>query len=119
VSTLVTAGLVVAAAGPAFAKSSISLRATPRSVAVGQHIHLTATGASDDFGGMPMRLCVDEEVGHGSWRAVACGREGLLRASVRAGHPGEFAFRAQLLAVDSHGHLLVDQTTPVVTVRVR
>lgn len=118
-SLVAATGLAVATAGPAVAKSSLTLRAGATSVAAGQRIGLTAHGASDDFGGSPVRLCVDERAGHGSWRTVGCGGEGTLRVSVRAGRAGTLAFRAQLLARNSHGRLVVDRTSQVVTLRVR
>jgi hypothetical protein len=111
--------VAVAAAGPAFAKSSIALRVSARDVAPGERIGLTARGASDDFGGAPLRLCVDERVGHGSWRVVRCGGEGTLRLTVRAARPGTLSFRSQLLAGTGHGRLVVDRTSQAVTVQVR
>ncbi|WP_042427761.1 hypothetical protein [Streptacidiphilus anmyonensis] len=118
-TSLAAVGLAVAAAGPAFAKSSIALQAGARSVTPGERIALSARGSSDDFGGHPVRLCLDERVGHGPWRAVDCGREGVLRVTVRAAHPGMLAFRAQLVGRDAHGRMVVDRTSEVVTVRVR
>ena len=118
-SLVAATGLAVATAGPAVAKSSISLHAGAGSVATGQRIALTARGASDDFGGSPVRLCVDERVGTGSWRVVGCGKEGTLRLSVRAGRSGTLSFRAQLVARNSHGRVVVDRTSQAVTVHVR
>lgn len=117
-SALAATGLAVSAAAPAFAKSSIGLHADARSVVPGEQVDLTASGASDDFGGVPVRLCVEEHVGD-SWRAVTCGREGTVHADVRAGRAGTLAFRAQLMARNSHGRLVVDRTSQVVTVHVR
>ncbi|MEY9874016.1 hypothetical protein ABH931_003510 [Streptacidiphilus sp. MAP12-33] len=117
-SALAATGLAVSAAAPAFAKSSIGLHSSVRSVAAGERVVLTASGASDDFGGSPVRLCVEEHVG-GAWRVVTCGREGTVRADVRAREAGTLAFRAQLVARNGHGRLVVDRTSPVVTVHVR
>ncbi|WP_042385559.1 hypothetical protein [Streptacidiphilus melanogenes] len=118
-SLLAATGLAVATAGPAFAKSSIAIQVSARSVAPGERIGLSARGSSDDFGGNPVRLCLDERVGRGAWRVVVCGREGVLRATVRAARPGVLAFRSQLVGRNSHGRLVVDRTSQVVTVRVR
>ncbi|RAG87679.1 hypothetical protein DN069_00130 [Streptacidiphilus pinicola] len=118
-SLVAATGLAVATAGPAVAKSSITLHADARSVAAGQRVALTARGATDDFGGNPVRLCVDERAGHGSWRTVDCGAEGTLRVSVRAGSAGTLAFRAQLVARNTHGRFVVDRTSQAVTVHVR
>jgi hypothetical protein len=119
VTGLAATGLAVAAAGPAFAKSSITLHVSARSVVPEERVELTASGASDDFGGSPIRLCVDERAGNGSWRAVGCGQEGTLHLTVRAEHAGTLAFRSQLLARTGHGRLVVDRTSQVVTVHVR
>ncbi|WP_042366179.1 hypothetical protein [Streptacidiphilus neutrinimicus] len=118
-SVLAATGLAVASAGPAFAKSSIAIQVSARSVTPGQRIGLIAYGASDDFGGNPVRLCLDERVGHGPWRAVGCGREGALRLAVHPAHPGTLAFRSQLVGRNGHGRLVVDRTSQVVTVQVR
>ncbi|SEL40528.1 hypothetical protein [Streptacidiphilus jiangxiensis] len=116
-SALAATGLAVSAAAPAFAKSSIGLHAGARSVVPGERVQLTASGATDDFGGAPVRLCVEERT-RGSWHIVSCGHEGTVRADVRAGRAGVLAFRAQLLAANAHGHLVVDRTSQVVTVHV-
>ncbi|MEY9847590.1 hypothetical protein [Streptacidiphilus sp. MAP5-3] len=120
-SSLVAAGLAVATvvtAAPAFAKSSVELRGTPHSVALGARIHLAAFGASDDFGGDVVRLCVDERVNGGHWRLVGCGAEGAYHASVRAAERGTLAFRAQLLAGVGHHHYTVDRTSATADVHV-
>jgi hypothetical protein len=118
-SLVAATGLAVAAAGPAVAKSSIALQVSARSVVPGERVELTAVGATDDFGGSPVRLCVDERAGQGSWRTVGCAPEGTLRLTIRPGRAGVLAFRSQLLARNGHGRFVVDRTSPVVTVRVR
>ncbi|MEZ0068880.1 hypothetical protein ABIA32_004921 [Streptacidiphilus sp. MAP12-20] len=118
-ASLLAAGVALTASTPAFAKSSIALRADPHSVAVGGQIHLVAAGTTDDLGGVPIRLCVEERVGRGPWHVVGCGHEGTLRLSVRARHAGAVAFRAELLGVNGQGHVVVDRVTPPVTVHVR
>ncbi|WP_037602127.1 hypothetical protein [Streptacidiphilus rugosus] len=118
-TALLAACVATGVATPAFAKSSISLRVAASHVALGRQIHLTATGTSDDLGGVPMRLCVEERVGRGAWFLAGCGREGALSLSVRAGHAGVVTFRAELLGVGSHGHVVVDRVSGPVTVRVR
>lgn len=118
-SSLLAVGLAVATAAPAFAKSSIELRTTPHSVVLGERIHLDAFGVSDDFGGDPIRLCVDERVGNGAWRVVGCGAEGTYRTAVRASRIGVTDFRAQLLAVIGHDRFALDRTSSTVAVYVR
>lgn len=117
-SSLVAAGLAVATAAPAFAKSAVELRGAPHSVTLGARIHLAAFGASDDFGGDVIRLCVDERVNDGHWRLVGCGAEGAYRTSVRATERGTLAFRAQLLATVGHHHYAVDRTSATDAVHV-
>jgi hypothetical protein len=117
-SSLVAAGLAVATAAPAFAKSSLELRGAPHSVALDARIHLAAYGASDDFGGDTIHLCVDERVNSGRWHLVGCGMEGAYHVSVQAKKPGTLSFRAQLLASIGHGRIAVDRTSPTVSVHV-
>ncbi|MBF9070565.1 hypothetical protein [Streptacidiphilus fuscans] len=114
----ISTGLAVATAAPAFAKSSVELRGAPHSVPLGARIHLSAFGASDDFGGDAIRLCVDERVNDGHWRLVGCGAEGAYRTSVRATERGTLAFRAQLLATVGHHHYAVDRTSATAAVHV-
>ena len=115
VAAIAAAGLGIGA-GTASAKSVISVGARSHMVTVGRAVQLSASGDSDDFGGTPMQLCLDERVGGGSWRQLKCVPGSSLRLSVRAPHRGELQFRAQLFALVSKHRRALDRTSDAVTV---
>ena len=119
-TALFTAGLAVCAS-TASAKSDLSIGTSARTVAVGGVVRVHAEGASDDFGGAPIRLCVEERVGAQGWRTLGCTSDSRLTVAVRATGRGSLSFRSQLVAMpDAHrGHRIVDRTSATLTVRVR
>jgi hypothetical protein len=106
-------------AGTASAKSAIGINVSSRVTVVGRTVQVSASGSSDDFGGTPTQLCIDELAGAGGWRQLGCVAHGSTRLSVRAAHRGELQFRAQLIAVVSPQHRVVDRTSETVAVWVR
>ncbi|MBC3842915.1 hypothetical protein GXW82_30325 [Streptacidiphilus sp. 4-A2] len=115
VLAVATAGLA-AGAGTASAKSAITVSAGSHTVSVGRTVQVTATGDSDDFGGTPIQLCLDERVGAGAWQQLHCVSGGWTRVAVRAQHRGELQFRSQLLAVFGPHHRVLDRTSETVSV---
>ena len=110
-----TAGLTVGV-GTAAAKSAISVGVRSRVVTVGRTVPVTASGDSDDFGGTPEQLCLDERVGTGGWQQLRCVSGSSMQLAVRAQHRGELQFRAQLVAVVNPHRRVVDRTSDPVTV---
>ncbi|WP_194899234.1 hypothetical protein [Catenulispora pinisilvae] len=109
---------VFAAAGPAMAKSDMSLTAHSGKVRVGQTARLSAVAGDD--GAQYQRLCVERQNGH-SWQVLRCvngGQDGVsLTVPVKITHKGRTAFRAQLFSTDAHhGHAKLDRTSSVVAV---
>ena len=115
VATLAAVGVGIGA-GTASAKSAISVGVGSHMVTVGRAVQVSASGDSDDFGGTPMRLCLDERVGGSGWRQLKCVPGSSARLSVRAPHRGELQFRAQLFALVSKHHRALDRTSDAVTV---
>ncbi|QMU74891.1 hypothetical protein GXW83_03030 [Streptacidiphilus sp. PB12-B1b] len=114
----VAAAVVGLGAGPASAKSAIAVGVGSRVVTVGRSVEVSASGDSDDFGGTPIQLCVDERSGAGAWAQLGCVQHSSVRLAVRAGHRGELQFRAQLVAVVNPRHRVVDRTSNTVAVLV-
>ena len=109
---------LIAAAGPATAKSDMSLTAHSAKVRVGQTTRLSAVAGDD--AAQYQRLCVERQSGRG-WQVLRCvngGQDGVsLTVSVKITHTGRTAFRAQLFSTDAHhGHLKLDRTSAVVAV---
>lgn len=118
-TAVVTAGLAVCSTA-ASAKSDLAIGVGSRTVAVGGAVRVRAEGDSDDFGGAAVRICVDEQIGRGAWRQVACGPQNRrLQLKVKARQRGVLRFRAQLIALTGRHHHTVDRTSAAVTVRVR
>jgi hypothetical protein len=118
-TAVVTAGLAVCSTA-ASAKSDLGIAVGSRTVAAGGTLRVQANGNSDDFGGATVRICIDEQVGRGAWRQLACGPQGhRLQLKVQARHRGTLRFRAQLIALTGPRHHIVDRTSATVTVRVR
>jgi len=100
--------LIGAVAGPAAAKSNITVSAVPVSASAGSgggdEIDVTAWGA-DDAGGL-QRLCVDRQIGTSAWDELACApisfaAGGTVHVEVPYGAPGPERFRARLVRVGS------------------
>lgn len=118
-TAVATAGLAVCST-VASAKSDLGIIVGSRTTAVGGSVRVQANGNSDDFGGATVRVCIDEQVGRGAWRQLACGPQGhRLQVKVKAGHRGTLRFRAQLIALTGPRHHTVDRTSTTVTVQVR
>ena len=115
VAAVVVAGLAMGA-GTASAKSVIGIGVGTHSIAVGRVLPVTASGSSDDFGGTPMQLCIDERVGSGGWQQLRCTSGHALRLNLRAQHRGEIQFRSQLVGVFGGHHRVVDRTSGAVAV---
>ena len=112
------ATLTLIAAGPAMAKSDISLTAHPAKVHVGQTARLSSVAGDD--GAPYQRLCVERQNGR-TWQVLRCvngGQDGVsLSVSVKITHSGRTNFRAQLFSTDAHhNHLKLDRTSAVVAV---
>lgn len=118
-TAVATAGLAVCST-VASAKSDLGIIVGSRTTAVGGSVRVQANGNSDDFGGATVRVCIDEQVGRGAWRQLACGPQGhRLQVKANAGHRGTLRFRAQLIALTGPRHHVVDRTSTTVTVQVR
>lgn len=115
VAAVAAAGLGLGA-GVASAKSAISVSVRSSVVLVGRTVQVSASGDSDDFGGTPMQLCLDERVGNGDWRQAHCVTGGRMRLGVSAQHRGELQFRAQLFALVGPRHRAPDRTSDPVAV---
>jgi hypothetical protein len=112
------------AAGPALAKSDISIAAGPlpgKTTTAPGLIDVVGWGA-DDAGGF-QRLCVDRRIGTAPWRKLACGPVGyavggLVHVDVPRTGPGPESFRARLLRVRSAGgdQPVVDRVSRTVVV---
>ena len=117
VAALAVGGLAFGA-GSASAKSAIAIGVSGHSVAVGHNVRVSASGSSDDFGATPIQLCIDEKVGAGAWKQIACTYKHTLGLNLRAPHRGELQFRSQLVGVFSAHHRVVDRTSGSDVVRV-
>jgi hypothetical protein len=119
-ASLVVGALAVAGvglgAGAAVAKSAISISVRSHIVTVGRAAQVSASGDSDDFGGTPIQLCVDERVGGGAWQQLRCVSTGSMQLDVRTQHRGELQFRSQLIAVVNPHHRVLDRTSGTVAV---
>jgi hypothetical protein len=119
-SAAAVAGIAVAGlglgAGVASAKSAIAVGVGSHTTTVGRSVQVTASGDSDDFGGTPIQLCLDERIGNGAWQQLRCVSSSGMRLNVRAQHRGELQFRAQLIAVVNPHHRVLDRTSDAATV---
>ncbi|MFJ9419361.1 hypothetical protein ACIRPT_35160 [Streptomyces sp. NPDC101227] len=109
------------AASPAFAKSDISIQATPHTVHVGKVVKVHGQG--DDDAARYTTLVVQERSGKpghwGHWHAVKRSFDGDARANVKAMHTGDLQFRSVLYSTDAHHqHAKKDRTSAPVTVHV-
>ena len=118
VAAIAVGGLAVGA-GSASAKSVLDIGVSSHNVALGHYVHVSASGDTDAFGSTPIQLCIDERVGAGAWKQIACTSKYDLGLNVRAQRRGELQFRSQLVGVFSAHHRVVDRTSAVDAVRVR
>ncbi|WP_034090880.1 hypothetical protein [Streptacidiphilus albus] len=118
VAAIAVGGLAVGA-GTASAKSVLDIGVSSHNVALGHYVHVSASGSTDAFGPTPIQLCIDERVGAGAWKQIACSSKDGLGLNVRAQHRGEIQFRSQLVGVFSAHHRVVDRTSATDAVRVR
>jgi hypothetical protein len=117
-TAVITAALGVGAS-TASAKSDLDLRAASRTVALHGTVRLSAAGSSDDFGGAPIQLCVDQRDSAGHWHRLGCAARYRLAEAVPAAYRGTLAFRAQLIAQTGPHRWVVDRTSPTVSVQIR
>jgi hypothetical protein len=117
-TALITAGLVLGAT-TASAKSDLGIGTRSGAVAVGGTVRVHAAGGSDDFGGDPILLCVDQRGSKGRWHTLRCTSGYRLTVDVPATRPGVLAFRAQLVARTGTRHRVVDRTSRTLHVAVR
>ncbi|MCD9877675.1 hypothetical protein [Streptomyces guryensis] len=109
------------AASPAFAKSDISIEATPHTVHAGHVVKVHGQGGDDAH--WHTVLVIQERSGKpgrwGHWHAVTRTFNANARANVKATHPGELQFRSVLYATDEHHkHAKTDRISAPVTIRV-
>jgi hypothetical protein len=116
-TALLTAGLT-AGASTASAKSDLTIGVRSGAVAVGGTVRLRADGGTDDFGGVPVLLCLDQRVG-GRWHPLRCTTGYRLAVDVPALRRGALVFRAQLVAHTGVHRWAVDRTSRTLIVRVR
>ncbi|MBN9620824.1 MAG: hypothetical protein J0H43_14010, partial [Actinobacteria bacterium] len=122
------AGAALAGAGPALAKSSVSIGVSTHAARVGQPVGVTATGGDDDYSSYT-EVCIERllTVNHRpTWTIVRCsaptpGYAGgeALHMTLRYGTAQRSSLRAQLLQTDSRGgHRIGRQATPPVVVTI-
>ncbi|MEU7058211.1 hypothetical protein [Streptomyces sp. NPDC046197] len=109
------------AASPAFAKSDISIQATPHTAHAGHVVKVHGQG--DDDAEPYTTLVIQERSGKpghwGHWHAVTRSFNGDARANVKATHTGELQFRSVLYSTDEHHqHAKTDRISAPVTVHV-
>ena len=117
-TAVLTAGLGICAT-TASAKSDLDIRAAAGTVAPGGTVRISASGATDDFGGAPVLLCLERRTAADTWHRLRCTSAYRLDLDVPAGRHGELAFRARLLAETGPHHWIVGRTSDTVVVRVR
>ncbi|MGW7575612.1 hypothetical protein [Streptomyces sp. NPDC054765] len=109
------------AASPAFAKSDISIQATPHTVHVGHVVKVHGQGGDDAE--RFTTLVIQERSGKpghwGHWQTVARNSSGDARANVKVRHTGELQFRSVLYSTDKHHqHAKTDRVSAPVTIHV-
>ncbi|WP_369394578.1 hypothetical protein AB5J72_48960 [Streptomyces sp. CG1] len=109
------------AASPAFAKSNISIQATPHAAHVGHVVKVHGQGGDD--ANQYTVLVIQERSGKpghwGHWHAVTRSFSGDARANVKATYTGELQFRSVLYSTDKHHkHAKTDRISTPVTVHV-
>ncbi|MGW3208309.1 hypothetical protein [Streptomyces sp. NPDC001135] len=109
------------AVSPAFAKSDISIQATPHTAHAGHVVKVHGQGG-DDAERYTM-LVIQERSGKpghwGHWHAVAQSFNADARANIKVTHTGELQFRSVLYSTDSHHqHAKTDRVSTPVTVHV-
>ncbi|MFF8788043.1 hypothetical protein [Streptomyces sp. NPDC015125] len=109
------------AASPAFAKSDISIQATPHTVQVGHVVKVDGQGGDDAE--RYTTLVIQERSGKpghwGPWQTVKQSFSFDVHADVKATHTGELQFRSVLYSTDeNHQHAKTDRTSAPVTIHV-
>ncbi|MEU8034411.1 hypothetical protein AB0C13_38540 [Streptomyces sp. NPDC049099] len=109
------------AVSPAFAKSDISIQATPHTAHAGQVVKVHGQG--DDDAERYTMLVIQERSGKpghwGHWYAIARSFDFDVRAKVKVTHTGELQFRSVLYSTDKHHqHAKTDRISTPVTVHV-
>jgi hypothetical protein len=109
------------AVSPAFAKSDISIQATPHTAHAGHVVKVHGQG--DDDAEQYTVLVIQERSGKpghwGHWHAVTRSFDGDARANVKVTHTGELQFRSVLYSTDKHHqHPKTDRISTPVTVHV-
>ncbi|MFI0258959.1 hypothetical protein ACH4OW_07985 [Streptomyces sp. NPDC017056] len=115
---------VALAAGPAFAKGGVDVKA-PHTAQAGKAFTVTAHG--DDDASSYLRICLENRSGGKAWHQVTCGAivergtEAKVTARVKAAHRGTQQYRAVaygLLSPNDH-HPVRQRTSAPVAVNVR
>ncbi|MCZ1005620.1 hypothetical protein [Streptomyces lydicus] len=109
------------ATSPAFAKSDISIEATPHTVHVGQVVKVHGQGDSDAE--WHTTLVIQQrsgKPGHWSkWHTVKQDFGSDVRVNVKAARTGELQFRSVLYATDAHHqHPRTDRVSAPLTIHV-
>ncbi len=116
---------VALAAGPAFAKGDVSIKA-PHTAQVGKTF--TVTAQADDDAADYLRVCLEGRSGGQAWRQVTCGAvvgrgDGFaeVAAHVKAERGGALQYRAAVYGLLSpkDSHPVRERTSDVATVNVR
>ncbi|MEU7045849.1 hypothetical protein AB0A77_32985 [Streptomyces varsoviensis] len=116
---------VALAAGPAFAKGDVSIKA-PHTAQVGKTFTVTAQG--DDDAADYVRVCLEGRAGASAWHQVACGSvagrgdgSAEVAARVKAERAGSPRYRAVVYGLLSpkDSHPVRERTSGVATVNVR
>ena len=125
IATAASALIIVGfAAGPAEAKSDITVSAVPVATSgssVPNRIEVTASGADD--GGGYQKLCVARQIGRAAWHKLTCApvtfaAGGVVKMYLPLAGTGVEHFRARLFRVGSAAgsHPVLDLTSQVVEV---
>lgn len=109
------------AASPAFAKSDISIEATPHTVHVGQVVKVHGQGGDDAE--WYTTLVIQQRTGKpghwSNWRTVKQDFGFEVNANVKATQAGELQFRSVLYATDeNHQHAKTDRVSAPLNIHV-
>ncbi|MEV0281600.1 hypothetical protein AB0I22_35160 [Streptomyces sp. NPDC050610] len=116
---------VALAAGPAFAKGDVSIKA-PHTAQVGKAFAVTAS-AYDDASSY-LRVCLEWRSGKQAWAQVTCGSvvergdgDAQVAVHIKAAHSGAVEYRAAVYGLNTpkDSHPVRQRTSDVVTVNVR
>ncbi|MEV0261412.1 hypothetical protein AB0I49_08710 [Streptomyces sp. NPDC050617] len=116
---------VALAAGPAFAKGDVSIKA-PHTAQVGKTF--TVSASADDDASSYLRVCLEGRSGKQAWAQVTCGAvvergdgDAKAAANVKAARSGALEYRAVVYGLLSpkDKHPVRQRTSDVATVNVR